>query len=177
MHARIRAMVCSTGALVETSNPILRAISLMRAGFNGIPPASIASIKLLACASGDVDTLRPQTRSDNFFQSAKSGILLEGTKGKKSGSTILRLPIFKGAKLNRFKSFECGIAFDLLGKAETNDPLVESVTVKRGQRNGSNSDFDSQPLAKISFTQFANLKNIDTLKVVSLAGKKSQSRI
>lgn len=69
-------MVCSTGALVETSNPILRAISLMRAGFNGIPPASIASIKLLACASGDVDTLRTQTRSANFFQSAKSGILL-----------------------------------------------------------------------------------------------------
>ena len=45
---RMRAIVSSIGARVDTSSPKRRAISLTRAAFSGNPPASIALIRALA---------------------------------------------------------------------------------------------------------------------------------
>ena len=64
--ARIRAIVNSIGALLATSKPSRRPMSLTLAGFKGKPPASTAAIRSSArCRSGSGS--RGSSAESNFF--------------------------------------------------------------------------------------------------------------
>jgi hypothetical protein len=62
---RIREIVSSTRARVETSNPSRRAISFTRAGFNGSPPLSMAAMRSSARCRSEGSDLRRENQSLN----------------------------------------------------------------------------------------------------------------